>query len=120
VPKPMTMKMARASDKDWATMWRLKEIIESLVEYGMLPGEMEDEQPPDRSQSEIDSLLSERVAEWWGHNQGAWNRCVFGGQMVMEQACDPKSDVLEWNDTIKAAIASKPTEPTDKPEVLTG
>ena len=116
--KPMTMKMARARDKDWEAMWKLKGIMESLIEYGNLPEEMEDDDDaPNRSQSEIDRLLSERITDWWEHNQGAWNRCVFGGQMVMEQACDPKSDVLEWNSEIKTLV--KP-EPSGKQEASTG
>lgn len=119
----MKLEMARARLQDWGAMWKLKEIMEALTEERVLPEDMESSSPKKLTPQEVEHELATRVMDWWEHNRGAWYRCVWGGQMVVEQACDPKSDVLEWSTEIKAALTlaqeqqAKPEPNTLSPEV---
>lgn len=101
----MTMKMARPSQADYEAFDALHAIMESLVEFRMLPEEVEAESPSQIvNHNELIITLGERVGVWWQKHGHCWHRVVFGGQVAIANACDPNATTLEFKPEIAEGL----------------
>lgn len=98
------LRMARATKKDFDAVWALKDIIESLTEYQRLPPPDEDTEGEEIPWDDVPQKLGELVSEWWEEHSPSWFRVVFGGQTMIDNACDPNLDYLDFKPEIKAAM----------------
>lgn len=101
----MTMKMAKPSQADYKAFDALHTIMESLVESRVLPEEIENESPRQiDDHNELITTIGERVHEWWEKHGHCWHRVVFGGQVAIENACDPNAATLEFKPAIAEGL----------------
>lgn len=103
--KNLVMKMAKPSIKDYEAFDELQTIFMALVVYRITPESMASDSPETiYDDIKVRAELGERVEAWWDKHGGSWDRVVFGGQMAIENACDPNADTLEWRPEIAAAL----------------
>lgn len=53
-----------------------------------------------------DAPSDEKLGEWVRKNHVWCGRVVYGFGVVVDNACDPNADTLEWKPEIAAAIAA--------------
>ena len=90
------VKMAKASQDDIDRCIKFFQFIENYMDHGIQVNE-------DETETELsDEDFLERLRERWGGRfrpagvDCAWSRVVFGCDILIKNACDPESDVLEW------------------------
>ncbi len=112
------MKMAKASAEDIKRVTEFFRFIEEFMEYGTHTPE-NDEYEED-SIDLTDKAFVEKLREMWGHPWGptkvdaAWPRVLMGYQILIDTACDPDADTLEW----KPELAKKLADPEGLEEAL--
>lgn len=103
--KQLTMKMAKPSAKDYEAFDELQSILVALVTYRTTPESLTSESPETiYDDSKVRAELGERVEAWWDKHGGSWDRVVFGGQMAIENACDPNASTLEFKPAITEGL----------------
>lgn len=62
-----------------------------------------------------DAQSDEKLGEWVRKNHVWCGRVVYGFRVLVDNACDPDKDTLEWKPEIAAAIAAykKPDAPAE-------
>lgn len=91
------MKQAKASERDIQAVIDFFNVIEEAVEQGVV----------EISGKEVrvtDDVLSRLVHCMWGQTSSAWRRVVFGYKVLVDNACDPDANTLEWRPDIAALI----------------
>ena len=108
--------MAKASKEDIQKVIAFFRFIEEYFEYGTHTPENDEveEESIELSESDFVERLSKLWAielsesdfvEWGGRFKPVgvdcmWSRVVFGCDMLIDNCCDPNSDVLEWKPEI--------------------
>lgn len=119
------MKMAKADKDDIDRCIKFFQFVEEFMEYGThTPQEKRD---PETGESEsiklTDEEFVEKLREMWGRRFGpsgvdcAWQRVVFGCDILITNVCDPNSDVLEVRPDWAAKLVDTETseQPTSEP-----
>jgi len=108
--KTIGMKMAKASKEDIERCIKFFQFIEEFMEYGT--------HTPENDEFEEDSIdlddeaFVEKLRELWGGRfkaaavDCAWTRVVMGCDILIDNCCDPSSDVLEWKPEIAKQLAA--------------
>lgn len=93
------LKMAKASKEDFE---RINGFFLGLEEM------LENRRHAETGEWVEDEEIMEWIRDKWGMRRAgvgtSWRRVVHGGEMVMDNACDPNCDVLEWRPDIEAAM----------------
>lgn len=82
------MMMAKASQKD----------INCLIEFFQFLGHRH------AGDTDADAFMQYLDQHWSNGVAAAWSRVVFGFQTLLDNCCDPDSDVLDWKPEIKRLI----------------
>lgn len=90
------MQMARPTKEDFAAVCKFFADMESVCEEGVHPETGEDMDVHDRG-----SWLDEA----WKRVNRQYSRVVWGGQVAIDNACDPNADALEFKPEIRRAVA---------------
>lgn len=104
------MKMAKASAKDIAAVREFLQIIDEAVEYGTFTvqtGEGDEEQLDCD-----DEMLASLIRNKWLHVGPAWQRVVYGCDVLISNCCDPALSHLEWRPDVKAFLDSQKASDT--------
>lgn len=102
--REITVKMAKASKEDIQKVVEFFRFIEEYFEYGTHTPENEETEEESIELSESDFV--DRLSKLWGGRfkpvgvDAMWSRVVFGCGMLIDNCCDPNSDVLEWKPEI--------------------
>lgn len=111
------MKMARASKHDFDLVREFFEFVEEFMEHGTeiisstASGDDDEESLTDYVEISDEAFL-EKLRDKWGTRfgeakvDGAWRRVVFGGQVAIDNACDPNLSYLEFKSEIRNAVES--------------
>jgi len=98
------MKMAKTDKADFNAMWDFFNALSNEFDYS---GGLEDE------------ALGKLVREKWGqHGAGAgasWRRVVMGCEVLIDSACDPAADTLEFKPDIVKAVEEQDKVTTLRP-----
>ena len=102
----LEVKLAKASKSDILVVTRFFQMLEEVIEYGnWTPRETGVEEPVD------DERFLELIRELWneyGPGVGAsWGRVVHGCDLLIDNCCDPESDVLEWRKDVREWLESQ-------------
>jgi hypothetical protein len=110
--KTVPVRMAKASQEDVDRVVKFFQLIEEYIEYGTYTP------PSDEFEEEsielTDKIFVHYLRTLWGGRQSsqpgvdsAWSRVVNGYAVLVDNVCDPDSDVLEY----KPEIAAKLSQP---------
>lgn len=95
----LTLKMAKPSKEDFERINCFLLGVEEMLEEG---------RHPETGEWIEDAEILEWIRDKWrvrGPGAGtSWRRVVHGGEMAIDNACDPNADVLEWKPEIEAAM----------------
>lgn len=109
--RTIDVKMAKASKEDMDRVRRFMEMIEEVMEHGTYT------EPDDDDEEESEPVGTERLFEliedaWNPTGQGvgtSWRRVVYGCEILIDNACDPDADTLEWRPDLKALMEAQAT-----------
>ncbi len=102
------MKMAKASKEDFQRVIRFFQLVEEYMDDRTYTPPTEDDSGETIDLD--DAGFIELLREMWGGRfkppgvLGSWSRVVHGGEILIENCCDPNSEVLDWKPEIAAAI----------------
>lgn len=114
--RTIEVKMAKATKEDMDRVRRFLEMIEEVMEYGTYTEPSEDDE--DESEPIGTERLFELIEAAWnptGLGVGtSWRRVVYGCEILIDNACDPEADTLEWRPDIKAAMEAAGNQDDDR------
>ena len=117
--KQIEIKMAKASKEDIQRCIKFFQFVEEFMDYGT--------HTPENQEFEEDSIdltnddFVERLRELWGRRFGppgvdcSWSRVVNGCDVLIDNVCDPNSDVLEWKTEIAERLNGTSTVASELP-----
>lgn len=113
--RTIEVKMAKASAEEFLRVIDFLKMVEEIVECGTYTQENDDGE--EFSEQVDNDRLRELIEAAWGGpgREGvgsAWWRVVYGGQMAINNCCDPDADVLEWRPDVREWLESQ--EPQQK------
>lgn len=97
------VQMARASIEDVEKLMRFMQLLEHIDECG------------DRFKNRT---VLRRVYGWWSRLgiRGRWCRVIWGYRTLMDNCCDPNSQVLEWRPEFLRMAKAAATKDTEYPD----
>ena len=109
-PKTVPVRMAKATQDDVDLVVKFFQLIEEYMEYGTYTppaDEFEEE-----SMELTDDVFVHYLRAMWGGGHenkrsvdSAWSRVVNGYAVLVDNVCDPNSDVLEYKPEIAAKLS---------------
>lgn len=84
------LRMAKSPKEEREAMWTFFQKLEEMVE------------DPDVTLHEIGEYVADEMDE--GLIGGGWRRLLWGFETVLENACDPDKDYLDWKPEYKALV----------------
>ncbi len=98
--RTIEVKMAKASPDDLKRVREFFQVIEEVIEWGTFFN-----QYTEHSMEVSDEELVEKIREMWNERGpgvgSSWRRVVTGCEVLINNCCDPDSDVLEWKPELK-------------------
>lgn len=104
------VKMAKASKDDIDRCRKFFQFVEEFMEYGTHTPESDEFE--EDSIDLTDEMFVKKLRELWGRRFGhqgvdvAWNRVVWGCDLLIDNVCDPDSDTLEWKPEYAKKLAA--------------
>lgn len=116
--KVLEVKMARADEDDFRRVIDFLNMLDEIMEYGTYTPQNDDQEEISEEIDDAERLRELIEAAWGGPGRAgvgsSWRRVVFGGQMAIDNCCDPDADVLEWRPDVREWLESQET--TEMPE----
>ncbi len=105
------VKMAKASKDDIDRCRKFFQFVEEFMEYGTHTPE--NDEVEEDSIDLTDEMFVEKLREMWGGRMvrrpgvdTSWNRVVWGCDILIDNVCDPNSDVLDWKPEYAEKLAA--------------
>lgn len=96
-----TVKMAKATKQDFKNVWRLHTSLKTIAEDAYIPDQVEWFCMDDQSRAVRNAI--ELVYLVIDSQPGAFGRVLMAAETLVNQACDPDLDYLDFNKEIKEA-----------------